>query len=134
MKAFKKLCIVLLLLFAVGWLASCDGKAEDLGGVPVTPEMLESVSRSLAEKQETDPNTERISDAQTKKDLDPDDACASTASTETVLPEIVYWTESGTVYHLSKTCGTLRRSASILQGSVEEALEAKKERACKTCS
>ena len=48
--------------------------------------------------------------------------------------DVVYWSEGGTVYHITDQCSTLRRSKMILHGTVEEALAAKKERPCKTCT
>ena len=120
--------MILLYVFVL-LLASCSRESDELGGVPVTPEMLESVSRSIAENNETEPKEDTVSEDITAL---PD--VETTESTEATLPDIVYWTESGTVYHLSDHCGTLRHSEHILQGSVEEAILAKKERVCKSCS
>lgn len=49
---------------------------------------------------------------------------------------IVYWLESGTVWHESKYCSVLSDVAhdKILSGSVSNAMLAGKERACKRCS
>lgn len=124
MKIPKIFCVGLSFCCAVLCLVSCAREPEEIGGVPVTPEMLESVSRSLAEKKETDPVniTTKVQ------------ASAEVEQSETVLPDVVYWTKSGTVYHLRDSCSALRHSDNILQGSVEEAILAEKERACKICS
>ncbi len=45
-------------------------------------------------------------------------------------PKIVYWTASGSVYHLSKDCPTLKRSKKIQSGSIAES---KKSRVCNVC-
>ena len=45
-------------------------------------------------------------------------------------PEIVYWTPSGSVYHLSSGCRTLARSRTVLSGTIEES---GKPRACYVC-
>ena len=42
----------------------------------------------------------------------------------------VYWTPSGTVYHLSRNCSTLSRSRTVYSGSVSAS---GKPRACKVC-
>lgn len=42
----------------------------------------------------------------------------------------VYWTESGTVYHLQSSCSTLKRSKQIYKGTIAES---GKIRACKKC-
>lgn len=49
---------------------------------------------------------------------------------------IVFWLESGKVWHESRYCISLARSdqSKILRGSQEDALSAGKERVCKNCS
>lgn len=49
---------------------------------------------------------------------------------------IVFWLEGGKVWHESRHCPSLSRSdpAKLLSGSESKAVEAGKERACKTCS
>ena len=100
-------------------LSSCAKEAPIEGG-PITPEMLESVSAALTES-----STMASVSTQTAQ---------SAPESEAAVPDVVYWTESGTVYHITDQCGTLKNSTSILHGSVEEAMLAKKERPCKSCS
>ncbi len=45
----------------------------------------------------------------------------------------VYWTNFGTVYHLSQDCGHLNHSDELTVGSVEQAIEANRTRLCKDC-
>lgn len=45
----------------------------------------------------------------------------------------VYWTEGGSVWHVSKECSSLKNSKNIISGSVEEAQNAGKERVCSRC-
>jgi len=121
----KILCLMCLL--GMICLISCGQNTEVTGGVRVTPEMLESVSRSLVEATATEPS----------EDTQPTTAVSEmTESTVSVdgTPDVVYWTESGSVYHVTAQCSSLRHSAQILHGSVEEAMAAKKERPCKSCS
>ena len=129
MKIFKISVYVVWCFALIGLMISCGSHPADLGGVPVTPEMLESVSRSIAEMNTTEP-TDQVVHMESSEQTEASDQ----ESTEAVIPDIVYWTENGTVYHMDKQCNTLRHSEHILQGSIEEALLAKKERACKSCS
>jgi len=46
---------------------------------------------------------------------------------------IVYWTSGGTVYHYSKDCSSLSRSKAIESGSIEDAIDAGKSKACSIC-
>lgn len=46
---------------------------------------------------------------------------------------VVYWTEGGSVWHVSKECSSLKNSKNIISGSVEEAQNAGKERVCSRC-
>ena len=134
MNVHKKFCLIIYLFFAALWLVSCSRNTDELGGVPVTPEMLESVSRSISEQQESDPVSKSENMKETALTSVSSVVYATTEIAETVDSDVVYWTESGTVYHLTKECSSLRHSENILQGSVDEALLAKKERACKSCS
>ena len=47
--------------------------------------------------------------------------------------ESVYWTESGTVYHLYEDCSHLNHSVELKEGTTTTAIEQGKTRACKTC-
>lgn len=160
MKAIKRLSwgagLLCLLL-----LTSCERVGGDLGGMPVTPQLLESISLSLAQtteatpevtpEQETlaAPDTDTVSTAQTAATTTTSATAAITeppaqttaslttmteAATTTAVPDVVYWTESGSVYHYSSSCSSLRDSAHILHGSIADALQAEKERACKRCA
>lgn len=47
--------------------------------------------------------------------------------------QTVYWTKSGTVYHLNPDCSHLNHSEELFYGDVEQAIEANKTRVCKDC-
>ncbi len=49
------------------------------------------------------------------------------------LTQTVYWAKSGEVWHRSNECGYLKKSSEISSGTVEEAIEAGKERLCLIC-
>ena len=46
---------------------------------------------------------------------------------------LVYWTPNGGKYHASSSCRTLKKSKTIIQGTVEEAKAAGKDALCKVC-
>ncbi len=49
----------------------------------------------------------------------------------TTVPNTVYWTPGGSVYHIEKSC--LSRSTIIESGTVQDAQNSGKENLCKTC-
>ena len=122
--------IISLVLICLLWSSiSCQAQQELSSGVPVTPEMLESVSRSLAETTSASEISKR-----NDENVSGDSIVQDTGAEFDPLTDVVYWTEGGSVYHVTDQCSSLKHSANILHGSVEEALMAKKERICKTCS
>lgn len=160
MIAVKKFYYLLFLLTVGVILCSCSvSNDKEPGGIRVTPEVLESVSAAFTSASETEQNLPAAS-AETAEQVTRESHNTETSQVEigtsvessasssetfpntsiTVItssdedPELVYWTENGSVYHLKKDCSSLRRSTNILQGSIAEALAAKKERVCKTCS
>ena len=48
--------------------------------------------------------------------------------------ETVYWTASGTKYHLYRDCQTLKRSTTVESGTLDVAMAAKKAECCKYCA
>ncbi len=48
--------------------------------------------------------------------------------------EVVYWTESGKVWHLSSECYHLKKSSEVNSGTVEEAKDTGKEKPCSSCN
>jgi hypothetical protein len=116
----KKTHLVIVMILML-FLSACEKERMPIEGIRITPEVLESVSRSLTEE-----STLEILESQ--RDV------TEHISETTTMPEIVYWTESGSVYHLTDQCSTLRHSNNILHGSVKEAMAAQKERLCKLCS
>ena len=124
-KAMKAIIMVVILSAVV----SCQPQQKPSAGIPVTPEMLESVSQSLAQSASATESTEEDDVNVTVEWID-----ESLETEHDSLTDVVYWTESGSVYHATDQCSSLKHSEKILHGSVEEALAAKKERPCKTCS
>jgi hypothetical protein len=63
-----------------------------------------------------------------------DTAQSETAESETVaVSGKVYWTKSGSVYHKDRDCYHLKKSQSVSEGSVEQAVSLGKERLCASC-
>ncbi len=63
-------------------------------------------------------------------------AAPDTATETEALPvgdETVYYTASGSVWHLSPDCPSLSRAKDVLCGTAEQALKAGMARACKRC-
>jgi outer membrane biosynthesis protein TonB len=63
-----------------------------------------------------------------------DTAESETTESETVaVSGKVYWTKSGSVYHKDRDCYHLKKSQSVSEGSVEQAVSLGKERLCASC-
>ncbi len=56
--------------------------------------------------------------------------------TDTQTSDTVYWVKNGSVWHVNINCSSLKRTSEedIISGSIQEAEEQGKERACKRCS
>ena len=63
-----------------------------------------------------------------------EEAISEFAQEGTNKPYAVYWSTFGKVYHLDENCSHLNRSDELKVGSAEQAIEANRTRACKTCS
>lgn len=46
---------------------------------------------------------------------------------------VVFWTGSGSVWHRSRECSSLKRSTNIKSGNISDAESAGKKRACSVC-
>ena len=115
----KKICrgtLVISLLVPLVVLASCRHRgffAQDEPGVAFTPPTLsEDIDKSSEPSTESD-----VSDVGTL------------AGDETV-----YWTETGSVYHIRRECYHLSKAKHIIEGTAQEAVAQGKERLCKNCS
>ena len=55
--------------------------------------------------------------------------------TEAIISEtdIVFFTESGSVWHKKRDCFALAKSDSVIEGSEKDAIEAGKKRLCQRC-
>ena len=83
-------------------------------GEPLTPEGVESIIAAISEREA----------AVTEK---------YTASTDESGEALVFWTDSGKVWHISPECSSLRKSTNIKSGNISDAEAAGKERVCSVC-
>lgn len=67
-------------------------------------------------------------------DYNPASAEDLAAAQQQVGSGVVYWTQWGRSYHLDPNCHTLSRSATLYEGTVEEAFEAKRNDPCDFCA
>ncbi len=56
-----------------------------------------------------------------------------TTATPESIENTVYWVSSGKVWHATENCKTLSRSKNIKSGTVADAIEKEKQRACSVC-
>lgn len=137
--------IALTIAFIILFLTSCSlfipSERFDGGKLLDSDEMSRIKSEVFATDTETEEQaTESKSVCETEERSTEREVCSdenlSKAESETIgnLTKTVFWTESGTVWHLFKNCGYLKESKNILSGSVKEALEEGKEKVCTNCS
>ena len=127
----KKLALtVALALLCV--LCSCtqysQGGYEFDAGVTVDINDLESIFDTTPQAEITTPENDTPS-------ADPQET-TPTQSTQPSIgeTETVYWTASGTKYHLYRDCQSLKRSTTVESGTLDEAMAAKKAECCKYCA
>ena len=67
-----------------------------------------------------------------------DDSFDESSNVGTALPDDapdkVYFTESGTVWHTKRDCSHIRNSASVIEGTLSEALDKGKGKQCSSCA
>ena len=144
------LCAILLLI--CGCSAYLPESETVSSGELLTPEYMAEISQKLAEGQNTTleiPSEDYTSKIEDSSILEGDDSQTEddsvtqvistfqqtdcTATSNEIIVSVVYWTESGSVWHNKKDCSALARSKSIMNGSIHDAVEAGKERVCKRC-
>ena len=90
--------------------------------VPVTPEMLEEISREIFE------GTGTADSDHEETDPSPEETLAPLTDNTTV-----YWLSGGKVFHVSTTCRYIRDKEDVHTGTLVEASEAGKDKACSVC-
>lgn len=106
---------VMCLALALGSCSSYSRTVSDFdAGETLTPEGVESILAAISEKEA----------AVTEK---------YPAVTDDNGEAVVFWTESGSVWHRSRECSSLKRSTNIKSGNKSDAEAAGKKRACSVC-
>ena len=94
-------------------LASCHSGGEFDGGRPISKEELASLSAELS------------GDAKEP---------AETAKNDGTVLYLVYWSEGGSVYHFTTDCRHLKDAKTVESGSIGDAVNKGKEKACSACA
>ncbi len=89
--------------------------------IPVTPEMLEEISREIFEGTETDASPSETAPI-------PDETLPPLTDDSTV-----YWLTGGKVCHVSSDCRYVRNREEVLAGTLAEARTAGKGKVCSVC-
>ena len=85
---------------------------------------------------ESDIETESPMEDKTEKQSELEATEAEETPETSVLPEengTVYWTKGGSVWHVSRECYHIKKSNNVESGTVEDAIEAGKEKICSHC-
>ncbi len=103
----------------------------------------ESLAESVTSDEETAPAEEETAPSETETATSETETVPSgtetapaedTAESETVaVSGKVYWTKGGSVYHKDRDCYHLKKSQSVSEGSVDQAVSLGKERLCASC-
>ena len=155
----KRLCLMITAILLTFTFCACDfdesdnsfrggelldnDKMSELKDKYVTEETDEAkdenesfASEKQTEKQ-TEMQTEKKNEIHTEIVTDTETPGTLEGETETLVSdeqgERVFWTKSGSVWHTTDQCHHLKKSKNIESGSVEEAMEAGKSKACSSC-
>lgn len=125
-KTVKIISILLLVLISLAMFACDFDESQNhlSGGVLLDDERISEIKNEIlsgateeeTEEKTTEENTNSANENNEEKD------------------GVVYWTESGSVWHESATCSHLKNSSKIVSGSVADAQKAGKSKACSRCS
>ena len=127
MRKTIKTISILLLVFLSFTLFSCDFDESQhhlSGGVLLDDEKISEIKNEVLSgiiEKDTEENSTEANTSSEKENNDEKDG-------------IVYWTESGSVWHESAGCSHLKNSTKIVSGSVADAQKAGKSKACTRCS
>ena len=149
MKILAKTAFLLFLACSLTALCSCSffvyDNAKFEGGTPLDDDFLSKIKEIVDNGGETESPlgtyteesihktessasyTETVESEQTSKD-------EQTSKVEgTTENEVVYWTNSGQVWHTNNNCSHLRNSKNIMSGTIGDAINNGKTRVCSYC-
>ncbi len=140
--SLKKFLTLSVFLLSILMFVACDQNNEFNGGELLNSERMSEIKSEIISDLETSSveSTEVSSYVELNTDLEGTTSndtfenitVESNSNSEDVKNDIVYWTKSGDVWHLSESCRYIKSSDKI-SGTVEEAVEAGKERVCSSC-
>lgn len=110
-------------------LMGCRSETAFDAGSPLTAKELETLKLSLQEKGKEDGKSE---EKVPENGLEGDDVSKNGELDENKT--IFYYTVSGEVYHVSRDCAYLNKSANVHEGTLSQALSSGKTRSCAACS
>ena len=126
MKITNKIISIVLLVFLVATMFACgfdESKHNLSGGELVDDERISAIQNEILSE---DTNIDDAED--TDKEID-----SSILEEYPDSGKIVYWTESGDVWHKSTSCTHIKDNSELLAGTVTEAVETGKTRPCARC-
>jgi len=128
MKYIIKTFTIALTLILTICMLSCDfdeSRHHLSGGVLLDDEKISEIKNEvLSEATKADENKEEKTEAATPKPIE--------ENTEE-QNDVVYWTESGTVWHKNADCSHIKNSSKIFSGKISDAQDAGKSKACSRC-
>ena len=122
MKAIRICFLMLMALLLVMSTAACAAKEPFDAGKPISASDVAALRDSLLGEQGSTPEGTLTPD-QPSGSLDP-----------TTQSATVFWLESGSVYHRDSDCRYIKEKQNVQSGTVTEATEAGKTRACSSCA
>lgn len=128
MKIISKHFVVIGLLILAVFATSCDiftpSNEVFKGGEILNAEKMSEIKAEIfgSADETTDSVIETTSNDSSKSE-----------NSEVEQPSEVYWTSGGSVWHLYEDCGHLKRGKDIISGTVQEAIDAGKEKVCSSC-
>jgi hypothetical protein len=118
--SIKIVSLALLFILTVS-LCSCnfdESKRNLSGGILLDDEMISEIKNEILSREEEKENTEEIT---LSTEAEPDTG------------EIVYWTESGSVWHKTGSCSHIKDNPDLFAGTASEARAAGKSHPCSQC-
>ncbi len=119
----RRLIVLLLAAWLMLALAACTAAEPFDAGTPLTPNEVAALQEQLENQQEVKADTQGEADR-------------SESTDENNIPQngIVFWLDSGQVYHSSESCYHIAEKPSVRSGTVSEAEAAGKARVCSACA
>lgn len=125
----KYICFIAVICLLAALLSSCalfDTGDRFVGGEPLDDDMMIDIWMEIFSSEPEYPDEFLETDKPQSEEEESDHETEPFDGT-------VYWVKGGKVWHTHDDCGSLKDSSDVLSGSIEDALEAGKERICSRC-